>query len=331
MARLVLGLTMSHTPILALSASEWEARARNDRKNPRLWDVEGVPRTYAELEAIVGDRYADRATHATWSEQYDAAQRDLDRLAAALERVAPDVVVIVGDDEQELFTLANFPAVSIFYGATATTRTMRVPSDPEFAWRKTVSAGYGMDANHPLPGSPALALDLIAHLLDAGFDLGAASSVPEPERSGFGHAYGFPVTRLMRERPIPIVPVMMNCYYPPNQPRPARCFAFGEALRAAIEASPIDARVAVLASGGLSHFVTNEPLDRAVMDALVATDRSALARLPAHLLNDGSSEIRNWIAVGGALGDLTNEFANYYPVYRTPAGTGVGMGFGVWS
>jgi hypothetical protein len=330
-AQLIAGFATSHTPILALDAGEWEARAVNDRKNPLLWDTEGVHRTYDEIAERVGNRYAARAVPAVWSEQYDAAQRDLDRLAAALEAVAPDVLVIVGDDEQELFSLANFPAFSIYYGERATMTTMRVGHDPEFAWRRTVSVGYGMDAHHAFEAAPVFARELIDRLIDDGFDLGAAASVPDPETQGFGHAYGFVVTRLMEHTRIPILPVMVNCYYPPNQPKPARCFALGEALRRAIEAVPGDLRVAILASGGLSHFVTNEPLDLAVVDALRSDNRSALARLPAHLLNSGSSEIRNWITVGGALGDLRTDFITYYPVYRTPAGTGCGMAFASWS
>jgi len=331
LAQLIAGFATSHTPILALAADEWEQRALNDRKNPFLWDMEGVHRSYDDIAARVGNRYADRAVPGLWQQQYDAAQRDLDRLAATLENAAPDVLIIVGDDEQELFSLANFPAVSIFYGARATMTTMPVSPDPEFAWRKTVSAGYGMDANHVFEASPAFARDLIDRLMDDGFDLGAAASVPDPKAQGFGHAYGFVVTRLMKRARIPIVPVMVNCYYPPNQPKPARCFALGRALRRAIEASPLPLRVAIMASGGLSHFVTNEPLDLAVVDALRSEDRGALAQLPAELLNSGSSEIRNWITLGGALGDLRNDFIEYYPVYRTPAGTGCGMAFASWS
>jgi hypothetical protein len=331
MAELIAGFATSHTPILALAADEWEARAVNDRKNPLLWDTEGVHRSYDEIAERVGNRYADRARPAVWKEQYDAAQRNLDRLADALETAAPDVLVIVGDDEQELFSLANFPAVSIFYGDRATMKKMPLSPDPEFAWRKTVSTGYGMDANHQYPASPVFARELIDRLIDDGFDIGAAASVPNPHEHGFGHAYGFVVTRLMQRRRIPIVPVMINCYYPPNQPKPARCFALGEALRRAIESAPSHLRVAVMASGGLSHFVTNEQLDRAVVEALRSGDRRALAELPAQLLNSGSSEIRNWIAVGGALGPLRNDFIHYDPVYRTPAGTGCGMAFAAWS
>lgn len=331
LAQLVAGFATSHTPILALAADAWEARAMNDRKNPLLWDNDGVHRSYEDIAERVGNRYAERAVPAVWNEQYAAAQRDLERLAAALEAVAPDVLIIVGDDEQELFSLANFPAVSIYYGEWATMTTMALSPDPEFAWRKTVAPVYGMDAQHQYAASPAFARDLIDRLMDDGFDLGAAASVPNPAAQGFGHAFGFVVARLMERKRIPIIPVLVNCYYPPNQPKPARCFALGQALRRAIESSPLALRVAIVASGGLSHFVTNEPLDRRVVDALRSDDRSALAALPAALLNSGSSEIRNWITVGGALGDLHNDFITYYPVYRTPAGTGCGMAFAAWS
>lgn len=331
MARLIAGFATSHTPMLAMDTDEWEVRSLNDRKNPELWDTSGVRRTYAELEAIVGDRYAAQATPALWNEQYEKSQRDLDRLAAALAAAAPDVLVIVGDDEQELFKLSNFPAFSVFYGDRATTTKMPLSKDPEYAWLRTVSTGYGMDDNHQLAASPQLAREIIDRLMDDGFDISAASSVPNPAVQGFGHAYGFVATRLMGERKIPIVPVMVNCYYPPNQPKPARCYALGQALRRAIEAAPGDARVAILASGGLSHFVTNEELDVAVLDAMRSSNRSALAKISAGLLNSGSSEIRNWITVGGALGELRNDFFEYYPVYRTPAGTGCGMGFASWS
>jgi hypothetical protein len=331
MSKLVAGFATSHTPLLALVAEEWEARAVNDRKNPQLYDTEGVRRDYAEIEERVGGRYAPLAVPARWNEQYENAQRDLDHLAETLAAVAPDVLIIVGDDEQELFSLANFPAVSIFYGEPATMTRWAISPDPEYKWMQTVSAGYGMDQHYEHVTSPALARALIDHLVDEGFDIAAAASVPNPVAQGFGHAYGFVVTRLMAGRTIPIVPVMVNCYYPPNQPKPARCYALGQALRRAIEAAPGKQRVAILASGGLSHFVTNEALDLTVLDALRSQDRSALAKIPSQLLNSGSSEIRNWITVGGALGELRNDFCQYYPVYRTPAGTGVGMAFASWS
>jgi hypothetical protein len=58
-----------------------------------------------------------------------------------------------------------------------------------------------------------------------------------------------------------MVPVMVNTYYPPNQPTPKRCYAFGQAVRKAIESWDSNKRVALMASGGLSHVVIDEEID----------------------------------------------------------------------
>jgi aromatic ring-opening dioxygenase LigB subunit len=89
-------------------------------------------------------------------------------------------------------------------------------------------------------------------------------------------------------------------------------------------------RVAVVASGGLSHFVVDEELDRRVLDILSKRDVEAVAGLPREFLESGSSEIRNWIAAAGALERLEMRLVDYVPSYRSEAGTGVGMAFAVW-
>jgi hypothetical protein len=48
------------------------------------------------------------------------------------------------------------------------------------------------------------------------------------------------------------------------------------------------------------------------------------------MLRSGTSEILNWITVGGALGGLAFDLVDYIPGYRSPAGTGVGMAFATW-
>jgi 3-O-methylgallate 3,4-dioxygenase len=131
-------------------------------------------------------------------------------------------------------------------------------------------------------------------------------------------------------KPIPIVPVFLNTYFPPNQPSPRRCYKLGQAVRKSVEAFPGDARVGVLASGGLSHFLVDEELDRAILKALADKDRAFLQTLPRHKLHAGSSEILNWVAVAGAAEGIDLDWFEYVPGYRTPAGTGTGMSFATW-
>jgi 3-O-methylgallate 3,4-dioxygenase len=75
----------------------------------------------------------------------------------------------------------------------------------------------------------------------------------------------------------------------------------------------------------------DEELDGRVMRALRERDAAALCALPRELLNAGNSEIRNWICMAGATEHLDLHSLAYFPGYRTPAGTGTGLCFGMWS
>jgi 3-O-methylgallate 3,4-dioxygenase len=86
----------------------------------------------------------------------------------------------------------------------------------------------------------------------------------------------------------------------------------------------------VVASGGLSHFVVDEELDQIVLGAMRANDGEALRRIDPRRLNSGTSEVRNWIAAAGAASHLSASWVEYIPAWRSPAGTGVGLAFGLW-
>jgi len=329
MARIVLGAGSSHTPLLSLPAEEWGHRAAVDYANPRLNLSDGRFVSYGELLAEVGDRHAADASVESLRRQAALCQTALDRLADALERAAPDVVVIVGDDQEELFGPANQPAVAIFYGEDVVTSS-RFGADELPDWMQVVGRGYLMDHAHVLPGAPDLARDVIAGLLERNIDIAVAARVDDPDKAGFGHAYGFIVRRLFKGRSIPVLPVLLNTYYPPNVPSAARCLDIGRALGQAIEASPLDLRVAIIASGGLSHFIVDETLDRRVLESMASGASGGLATIPRAALNSGSSEILNWVLAAGAIGGLPLAWCEYQPIYRTPAGTGIGVAVAVW-
>ena len=127
---------------------------------------------------------------------------------------------------------------------------------------RQVGQGYLMDDTHTLSGHPGLAAELIVGLVDRGVDLATVAQVDAPGKAGFGHAFGFIAKRLFRGRAIPMVPLLLNTYFPPNVPTAARCYDIGQMLAEVLRASASPLRVAIIASGGLSHFVVDEPLDR---------------------------------------------------------------------
>ena len=175
---------------------------------------------------------------------------------------------------------------------------------------------------------------MIEYLVESEFDAGHSRYL-NPDRGGraqggIGHAFGYVYQRLMTQGNIPTVPIMVNTYYPPNQPTPKRCYDLGRAIKGAIEAWPVKARVGILASGGLSHFVVDEELDQAALKGMKDKDLVKLSQLPREKMNAGTSEIRNWIVVTGAAEHLDMDIIDYVPCYRSPAGTGCAMGFASW-
>jgi 3-O-methylgallate 3,4-dioxygenase len=323
MAEIVGAIGTSHSPLLLASPDLWLERAVHDETNTELYDHTGQARTFDELLEIADGRYEQEIDPDCWEVRYKLCQQALDRLGSDVSELASDVYLIVGDDQSELFHPGNQPAIAMFWGDTWRTGILPFPSTP--FW-DVVKPGYAMDDHHHLDGAPALALDLIGHLVDAGFDLTTVNRTPD-ER-GFGHAYGFVVRRIIDGAPV--IPLMLNTYYAPNQPTPSRCYDLGKAIAGAVAAASSDARVTLVASGGLSHFVVNEKFDAEVLDALANGDETVLRTLPVELLNGGSSEIRNWVTVAGAMEGRPLSWREYVPCYRTAAGTGCGMAFARW-
>lgn len=330
MAKIVLGLAASHSPLLTLDWPEWQHRATSDLANNALNLSDGRFVSYEELAAENGAPYGALATPEQFEQAAERCQAGLDRLAEKLEAAAPDVVVVIGDDQGELFALSNTPAISVFYGDEIATSDMFGRGNPP-AWVQKMAEGYAMDVVHRFPGSPKLALDVISGLIARHVDVGATSRVDDPTVAGFGHAFGFIYERLFRDRAIPMLPILLNTYFPPNVMRSDRAFHVGQVIRAAIEESPVDARVAIIASGGLSHFVVDEELDRRVLEGLDPAKNALLNDIPPAALNSGSSEILNWIMTAGAVSHLPLQWADYEPIRRTPAGTGIGVGFACWA
>ncbi|HEX6477996.1 MAG TPA: hypothetical protein VF043_04060 [Ktedonobacteraceae bacterium] len=344
MAQHVLSIGMSHSTMVTLDDSLWGEWAAGDRAIAILFDPEGEQVTYAQLAERAGDRVAQQVTRQRWKEQYAAVRKAVARLASDVVSANLDVLIIVGDDQLELFSFANMPALAIFYGdrlasglwtsrfALYQRQGQPASAPPNPSLQCAVAEGYAMDAHHEFASAPTFARELLISLIDQGFDVAGVAEIPSiDETVGLGHAFGAIVTQIMREQPIPIVPIFVNTYFPPNQPTPSRCYDLGLALHQAIESSPAALRVGLVASGGLSHFVTDERLDRQVLAALRANSEEQLRTIPRKLLNAGSSEIRNWIAVAAASKHLKLVWDEYIPVYRTLAGTGCGLGFACWS
>jgi 3-O-methylgallate 3,4-dioxygenase len=334
MASIVFGAGTSHTPMLNMTAEEWPLFEEVDRHRAHL-HKDGRQATYDDLLAAAPASMLAEITPQKHARRHGEAMAAMERLREGLAGAALDALIVIGDDHKEIYHDDNMPSVLVYRGETIANmpnRTGRNPG-PDGArrpgWMQRAAARYyeEKETRH-YPVEAGLAHHLIDALIDREFDVSTANALPEGE--GEGHAFGFVHRRLMTNA-VPVVPIVLNTYYPPNQPSPRRCYRLGQAIRQAIESYSKDLRVGVVASGGLSHFTIDEKLDGEVIRALREKDAPALQTLPREKLKSGNSEIRNWICAAGALESLELSWLHYCPGYRTPAGTGTGLCFARWS
>lgn len=329
MARLAAAFGSSHSIMLVSQREDWQHGFRLiDPKNPHYYDRRGEKTDYESLLAAAPPGAEAMVTPEKMGERFDAAQAAMDALGLRIREARLDVLLIVGDDQTELFRTTNNPAFAIYYGPTIR-NTAREPAAPGDNWVKSARMWrHEPEADREYPVKSDLAEWLIRRLCERDFDIAAMDGL---ERGKFeGHAFQFVHRRLLQGHELPVIPVILNTFDPPNQPTPRRCVALGRALRELIAEWPQDIRVGVIASGGLSHFVVDEELDRKVIAAVRDKDGTALAAFDPKQLQAGSSEIRNWLVVGEMARELDLEWIEYVPGYRTPALTGTGLAFAAW-
>lgn len=334
MAKIAFGMGSSHGPMLSTPPDMWHLRAGADRNSPRHF-FRGKVYDYPGLMAARQPGFAEQITPAERQKRYDACQRSLDALAAKFREMRPDAVVIIGNDQREIYRDDNTPALLVYTGSQIENVPLSEEQKAKYPPGIAVAAeGHCPPGGAVYPGGAGLAVHLVQSLMDQEFDVSEASQLPKPDGQvhGIPHAFGFLYRRIMEDNPPPSVPVFINAGVPNNQPRVRRCLKFGRALARAIQDWKEDARVAVFASGGLTHFVVDEEFDQRVLQAMRERDEAALEAIPEDYLRGNTCEMRNWLALSAAMNAAGKKItmADYVACYRTEAGTGNAMGFVCW-
>lgn len=319
MANTVLAMATSHSPSLQNSADHWLTRTEADRQIVEREELGNWAQMIQEKAHWIHDEIAEgrvRARHA-------ACQQAIEDLADILARVQPDVLITIGDDHREVFSSNHMPPLNIHWADQMLVLPFGRRGNDNAETRSSTG-------EHIYPGRPALGEHLIASLTEEEFDISHSRTL-EPGQS-LGHTFDFVCRRIMREARIGQVPLLLNTYYAPNRPTARRCYALGRALRRAVDSWESDERVAIIASGGLTHTVVDESVDRAILAGIRDRDETALTKYPEQLFVNGTSEIKAWIVLAGAMEEDEREMRllDYIPCYRTVAGTGCGMAFAYW-
>jgi aromatic ring-opening dioxygenase catalytic subunit (LigB family) len=244
------------------------------------------------------------------------------RLTSAFDEVGrrfnacrPDILVVVTPDHWVNFFIDNLPAVLIGIGDEHDG-----PPEPfmKKVYPHAVLKGHARFGRHLL--DTALANDFEPSL---------------SHRLRLDHGACIPLWRMGVGPETPIVPILVNDLEEP-MPSIRRCLSWGRLLRQAIDSYTEPARIAVLATGGISHSIgeatmgwIDEPFDRECIRRFEDGDDVELTRFLEQGLpktGNGAAEVRDWVVAHGAAGSRGFELIDYFPSPETL----VGAGFASW-
>jgi aromatic ring-opening dioxygenase catalytic subunit (LigB family) len=229
------------------------------------------------------------------SDMADPALRDglygaFDQMRQQLEAAKPDVLIVVAAEHFANFFMNNMPSFAVGM-ADAYEGPIEDPN-----WLKI--------ARTRVPGNKELSKSLIGEMMNS-------VDVAYCEEWKFDHGIMVPLNFLTPRYDLPIVPVNINCQGPPLAPL-HRAWSFGEAIRRA--ADSVDARVALVGTGGISHWPAtpdsgkiNQAWDQDFMDRWCRNDKAALLDTDAYNDNrvyadagQGGFEIRTYLTISAA-------------------------------
>ena len=241
-------------------------------------------------------------------EQQTKLRRDAETAFAALradlEAAKPDVLIVVANDQFVNFFWNNIPTFFVTIADEVKGQFTR----HKFHYR-----------NHK---------ELGKQIIRAGMERGIDFSFGE--HIELQHTQNVPLYFLLREPTIPILPIYVNTWVDPA-PSPRRCYQVGELIRAVADQSK--ERVAILATGGLSHFPgsprigeIDESFDHRLLEVMrEGKGKSLIDYSVQDLLQAGDTEFLNWMVVIGAVGDAKATYTSYMPDF-----VATGWGFVSW-
>ncbi len=207
-----------------------------------------------------------------------------------LGKVKPDVLVMFYNDHGLNFFLDKMP-------------TFAVGAAREY---RNADEGWGIPTLQPVKGDVDLSWHLINHLVEQDFDVTTCQEML------VDHACSLPLKLLWPEGdyPVAVVPICINTVQFPL-PSARRVYAMGRAVGEAIQSWGSSKRVAVIASGGLSHQLEgeraghiNKAFDLQFMDSMESNPEWATQFSTLELVEKAGTqgvELLMWLAMRAAL------------------------------
>ena len=305
MGKIIAGLASSHANTL-VDPSRWDQRREHNRA--------GYKQRYG-VEPPIHPKVAEETLEVRQS-RYQPIRDGLIFLRDRLREKKPDAVILIGDDQNENYKEDNLPQVAIYVGDHL------YPVDRHNEGNQDQRVLYHCHME--------LANSLLDGFVQRDFDVAYSKSFPRDEL--LAHAHAPILRRIIPEADIPVVLIFVNAIHVPAI-SPKRCYRLGQAIKEIIEQErPSTERVAIYASGGLSHFTAGYPwryykgshaygsiseeFDHKLVDWMKRGEGEKFSQFTSQeLLDNGEIELRSWITLLGTVGQTPAQVLAYEPFY----------------
>jgi aromatic ring-opening dioxygenase catalytic subunit (LigB family) len=240
---------------------------------------------------------------------WDKFQQGFGALRQTLTTAGADTIVVISDEHFNSLHPDCYPAFGVVTAASCT--------GPVESWLGPPRGSL------TVRGVPELAEEILREGARQEFDLTRLGAVQ------LDHGFLTCLHFLTPAWDLSYLWLIQNCVLPP-MPSVKRCYEFGRMVGQAIRGWDSPSRVAVLGTGGLSHAVGTPEMGRVDADfdarllTLLCANSPALCEITDAEMDaagNGAHEIRNWVAVAGAVAGAKGEVI----MYENVPGIGCGM------
>ena len=290
-----LALGVSRSPVVFIPPEEW-------------------PETYEHIRVMLGGAPApaqiQEETAEVRKEHSQRIETAYGVLNQELKSFKPDTVLLIGDDNFEVFSGVAQPSLNIFVG------------EEIWGYKRANPRGQPQDEKErfSLRCNPELATFLLEGLVERDFDFtwnDTLEPLGRPE-VGIGHAFTGPIVKVLDGLDVPVIPLMQNIRHKPILSA-RRCFDLGKAIHDVLETR--DEKVAVVCTGGLSvqegaklQNTIDEPLDRWTLEQIRLGQQERLTSLfivDSANVRGETGEHRNWITMSSTLDGVKGTILDY--------------------
>ncbi len=242
-------------------------------------------------------------------EQVEIVFNGFKHIQQRLRELQVDTAIVIGDDHYTVFGPHCLPSMLIAIGDV---------EGPHEDWLGHERA--------PIVNNPELAEHIMNYGFDHGFDWAVAKAIT------VDHSTFVPYLKIIKDMDnMRMIPVYIGAGVLPLI-KTTRCIQLGEMIADAVAAHESDARVAIIGTGGLSHWVgapemgkVNEEFDQQILDMIKRRDIDALTSIDDNYVlenaGNGALEYRNWLVAVGASRQYELDVICYEPIHAWVTGT----------